>query len=260
MIMVKSKDILIIDNYKKSNSKAIKKIIAEVTAAGYNPIHMRHDEAEARLFGGNYDGKKYEGGEDITNGKYKAITSGSGTSLPESGKTYKGKPHLTSKDRVARHLAYSGIDVLGICGGGQNMIPHLRGEYNPEEPDKSKTHDEILINTKKKNMGYDETGRWNNHQYGILAEHLEDKVDYMETFEHEGHTLAKKVQIGNNLIMQYHPEKTEKKHREIKYFLNNPVRPGYDKEYQKEAVKKLAKGPQAADDYHQAERRTGTYG
>jgi len=251
MIMVQTKDVLIVDNYKTKNSKAIQKIIETVTKAGYNPVHMRHGEAKARLFGGTYEGEKYEGGEDITKGKYKAISSGSGKALQETGKQYRGKPHLTTKDGVARHIAYSDIDALGVCGGGQNMLPYLVGENNSEKPEESKTHDEVLINTKKKNMGYDGAGRWNNHQYGILAKHLEDKVDSMETFEHGGYTLAKKAVMGNKLIMQYHPEKTEEKHREIEYFLKNPVKPGYAKKYQNE--KKLVNGPQATDGYNAPE-------
>ena len=218
--------IAIVDYYKKPNSKGIDNAKNTIIEAGYTPEVISHSKAKELI-------KKGLDFSDIYQG---AFLSGSGKSWNKAEEMSKsGKHYMEYNDPVANHLV-SGIKkkipVYGACHGGYLLYKELNPEHR-------------IINTGEMHRETDKEGDAYYHQYGMSAEHIDDKIKNVETFNHAGEKLVKRIEYDNVRISQPHAERTEVGKKDVKYFFDKHIK---------------AKDVQAAEDYTSQESATGTYG
>jgi len=205
--------IVVIDYYKKSNAKGIKNASKAIIEAGYTPEVLKHSKAK----------KLIKQGVDFSDIYQGAFLSGSGRSWSKTEeKSDSGKQYLKYNAPVAEHFV----------GGTKRKIPLYtvcHGAYTAHVALNKEKHK--IVNTGKMHRD-DQEGYY--HQFGMDAEHLDDKIKNPETFNHAGEKLIKRYEQGHVRVSQIHSERTDKK--DIKYFFDKHVK---------------AKGPQATDDYSQ---------
>lgn len=215
--------ILVVDYHRTENTPNIQHAYSAIEEAGYTPIVMRHSEAKKLLKEGVDFADDYEG----------AFLAGSGKSWRQKGKTTKsGKPLLEYNDPVSKDLVKKGkIPVYTVCHGGYLVYK----EINPEK--------HKIINTEKMHKGIEE-GLDFHHKYGMSAEHIDDKLENVQTFNHAGEKLIKSADYGDIHIAQHHAERTAYGRKHIKEH--------FDKHVKKRKLKKTAGDYLTRQDYGMA--------
>ena len=195
--MTKGK-LLLVDDYQKPESKAIRQLREYVEAQGYSVDTIRHSDAATKIEKREALVERY----DLAEGYKVVIYSGGGKRWQKTGETDEnGKNYLQRKDAGQEHVSRSNKPMYAICSAF-----HLFAQATGHK----------VKNTGKFNRKKDADGNQFNHKYGVSASDmkegvevptLEDVVRDIETFEHAGETLVKSFNIGNKRGVAYHPDR-----------------------------------------------------
>jgi GMP synthase-like glutamine amidotransferase len=197
--MPRKKRILVVDNYKSENTRAVQQLRESVEKAGYEAEVIRYSDAKAKV----------DAGEDILQGRHGSVSSGSGKAWKKAGvKDKQGREYLRSEDSVHDFLVKNDKPLYAICGAYHSMANSLG--YR-------------IKNTGKFNRGKGKDGHTYNHKYGLDANEVDSRLKNVETMEHAGRKYVKAFDYNNKRAVQYHPERTNEGRSELADFLGKYV-------------------------------------